>query len=69
MTLKLWGGILVGVFIAAVGSEIVKRKYPGFANKVSEQVKKMTGSSCEKIKEFTSSATDAFRSGYVSVKA
>ncbi len=69
MTTKVWGGILVGVFVAAVGAEIVKRKYPDFVKNVSERTKKITHSSGEKIKEFTASARDAFRNGYASVKS
>ncbi|GAI98191.1 unnamed protein product [marine sediment metagenome] len=68
MTTKLWGGVLAGVFITAVGVEIVRRKCPGFTKKVSERTKKITGSAGEKIKDFTTSARDAFRNGYASVK-
>ncbi len=65
---KLWGGILLGVFVAAVGAEIVRRRYPGFTKKVSEHTKKLVDSADEKLKEFTVSAKDAFRNGYASVK-
>ncbi len=68
MTAKLWGGVLVGVFIVAAGAEIVRRRCPGFTKKVSDLTKEITGSTDEKVKNFTASARDAFRNGYASVK-
>ncbi len=67
MTAKLWGGVLLSVFVAAVGAEIIKRRYPGFTKKVSERTKTMTHSAGEKFNEFAASARDAFRNGYASV--
>ncbi len=68
MTAKLWGGILIGIFVAAAGAEIARRKYPGLASKVSEHTKRIADLTVEKVKEFTVSAGSAFRNGYTSTK-
>jgi len=69
MTAKFWGGILVGVFVVAAGAEIVRRKCPGLAKKISDGAKKVTGCTCEKINKFTSDAKGAFQKGYSSARA
>ncbi len=68
MTAKLFGGILVGVFVAAAGGEIVRRKYPKLAKKILEYSSKISDFTGEKIKNFTASAGAAFRNGYDSAK-
>lgn len=69
MAAKLLGGILLGVFVVAVGSEIVKRKCPGFTKKVSNGTKKALEATGTTIKNFTTAAKTSFREGYASVKA
>jgi len=68
MTAKIWGGILLGVFVAAVGCELVRRRYPGLTKKVSDSTKDAIDITDKKIKEFTNAASGAFREGYESVK-
>lgn len=68
MTAKLWGGILLGVFAAAVVAEMFRRKCPWMAKKVPESANKILDSTGERIKNFTVSARDAFRNGYASAK-
>lgn len=68
MTAKLWGGILIGIFVAAAGAEIVRRKCPGLASEVSEHTKRIADFTAEKVKDFTVTARSAFRNGYTSAK-
>lgn len=69
MTAKLLGGVLLGVFIAAVGVELVKRKCPGFTKKVSSGTKKVLEATSMTMKNFTATARSSFREGYASVEA
>lgn len=68
MTVKVWGGILVGIFVVAAGAELLRRKCPWLAKKVPERTKKILDSTGERIKVFAVSARDAFRNGYTSAK-
>jgi hypothetical protein len=53
--LKSLGVLIGGVFIGAVGVEVVNRKYPDTINKMNE-----------KVHQVTSEAKKAFRNGYQS---
>lgn len=66
MTAKLWGGILVGVFVAAAGLELARRACPGLTKKVSQGTKKTLEATGKNIKKFSLSAMNAFQEGYVS---
>ncbi len=65
---KVWGGVLLGVFVAAVGIEIARRKCPDMGKSLSESTKKIFGTAENKIKDFTSTASSAFKEGYDFVK-
>ncbi len=69
MTAKLWGGILVGVFVVAAGMELARRRCPGLTEKASAGARKVLESTDENIKKFSSSAMKAFQEGYTSVTA
>lgn len=69
MIAKLLGGLLLGVFVTAVGVELVKRKCPGFTKKVSDGTRKALETTSATIKNFTTTAKTSFREGYASVKA
>lgn len=69
MTAKLLGGVLLGVFVVAVGVELVKRKCPGFTRKVSQGTKRAIEATSATVKNFTTAAKTSFREGYASVKA
>lgn len=66
MTAKLWGGILVGVFIAAAGLEFARRRCPGLTQKISEGTRKALGMTGTTFTKFTTSARNAFQEGYSS---
>lgn len=68
MTPKLWGGILLGVFVAAVGAELLKRKCPRLAKEMADCTNKIVDSASKKIKSFAVSSKDAFKNGYASTK-
>jgi len=51
--LKSLGILIGGIFVGAVGMEVVRKKYPGATDKL-----------CEKTKEATSEMKRAFKNGY-----
>jgi hypothetical protein len=53
---KALGILLGGMFVGAVGTEVLRRKYPGCMDKLSA-----------KVKQATSAAKQAFKEGYRSV--
>lgn len=53
--LKSLGILMCGVFIGAVGSEIIYKKYPDTVNEMYDKARKMT-----------SGIKDAFKNGYES---
>jgi hypothetical protein len=53
--LKSLGVLIGGVFVGAVGVEVVNRKYPEAVNKMQE-----------KVRQLTSEAKKAFKNGYKS---
>ncbi len=68
MTAKLLGAVLLGVFVVAVGAEVVKRKCPGLTKKVTSSTKKAFEATSATVKNFTLAAKASFREGYASVK-
>jgi len=67
MTAKLWGGILIGVFVVAAGAEIMRRKCPDCANKISDCTKKAVDLASDGLKSFTKAAKKSFTEGYSSI--
>lgn len=63
-----WGGVLLGVFVVAVGIEIARRQCPDMGKNISECAKKIKDVADEKMKDFTDVAKSAFREGYTFVK-
>lgn len=53
---KTLGILLGGVFVGAVGMEVLRRKYPDCVHKL-----------CAKVKQATLAAKQAFKEGYRSV--
>lgn len=54
--LGILGILLGGMFVGAVGTEVLRRKYPDCMDKL-----------CAKVKQATSAAKQAFKEGYQSV--
>lgn len=53
---KTLGVLLGGMFVGAVGAEVLRRKYPDCMDKL-----------CAKVKQATLAARQAFKEGYQSV--
>lgn len=68
MGAKLWGGILLGAFVVAVGVELARRKCPGLTKKVSNGAKKAVEATATTIENFTKTARSSFHEGYSSAK-
>ena len=54
-------GILIGgIFVGAVGAEIIRKEYPDVLDKLCKQADNL----CEKATKITSGVKEAFKQGY-----
>jgi len=58
--IKSLGILIGGIFVGAVGAEIVHKKYPDAFNKLYKQTNKLY----EKTTELASGVKEAFKQGY-----
>lgn len=61
--IKSLGVLIGGIFIGAVGTEIIYRKYPDALDKLGTKTRKMTSGAREVCRK----AKEAFRAGYEGV--
>jgi len=52
------------IAVAVVGSEIVRKKYPKFHEKVTDKSMKIYAVGEKQVKKFASMAKDAFKDGF-----
>ena len=60
--IKSLGILIGGIFVGAVGAEIIRKEYPDILDKLCKQADSL----CEKTTKITSGVMEAFKQGYQS---
>lgn len=66
---KALGKIIAAVVVVFIGTEMIKKKYPGVPRIAANKASKMLKITANKIKEIGIAAKQGFKEGYSSVKS